>query len=90
MSDDTITTPAPEPAAETPEAKAKRTRTTFPWRILRVDEGALYPMRDSPEFSELREALAWISAHGTPGMAYRPARLAPAQRLSIKLEEIAD
>lgn len=90
MIEDTTPTPAPGPATETPAQQAKRTRTTFPWRVYRMDEGALYLMRESPECSELREAMAWIGAHGTPGMAYRPMRPAPAVRLAVKLEEVAD
>ncbi len=90
MSDDTTPTPAPDTTpAETPDAKAKRARTVFPFRILREDGGAFFLMRDAPEFSEVREAHAWIRANGAPGLLYVPARLGPALRAAMKWEEVA-
>lgn len=84
MSDTTPTTPT-EPAES--EAQ-KRTRTSWPITICRVDGDALIPIKGAPQFNESAQAMSWIQSNAKPGEAYRPARIGPGVRLKMSLEPI--
>lgn len=93
MSEEAMAAIAEEAAEVTPETaaeKAKRTRVVWPVRIMRVDYGGLFPVKDAPEFSEVREAEKWIAANGKPGETYVPARYPEkGLRPTTRVEEVA-
>lgn len=78
-----------EEAVETAE-KTQRKRLVWPVRIMRVDCGGLFPVKDAPEFSEAREAEKWIAANGKAGEVYVPARYPEkGMRPTLRVEEVA-
>lgn len=88
MNEDTQTTTTETAAAETPAEKAKRTRTTYPLRVMSAGSAGAYQIvPGSPEFSEQRAADAWILANGERGQAYSTGRIGPTVKLSVQLVE---
>lgn len=88
--DATAPAPAAPEATETPAEKARRKRTTWPIRIFRCEGGGMFPVKDSPEFNELRDATDWINSNGKPSEAYMPVRHPEkALRQTLRLEEVA-
>lgn len=75
---------------ETAEAKAKRTRTSWPIRIFTVDSVSplkLTAVAKAPEFGDADKAAIWIKEHGDSSLTYAPARVGPGLSPILVLKE---
>lgn len=78
------------PTTETEASADKRERRTFPIRLMAQEPGGAWSfVKDVEAFGTIADAEKWISASGTPGVAYLMPRITGCKRRPpTKLEDV--